>query len=66
MLAGGIWTHINFIRELRSERAALIAQTLIHGQSSYPLSVTLVAALLLLLLGLVAVFGMVVRAGPLN
>ncbi len=42
----------------------MIKQGLVHGESAYPVSLTLIAATLLLLLGLVAIFSMVTRAGP--
>ena len=63
-LIAGIWNHISYMRELRRERQELMAQGLIHGQSPYPFSLTLGTAIALLLLGLVVVFGMLVRAGP--
>jgi len=37
---------------------------MIPGDDSYPVSLTLITAVLLLLLGLVAIAGMVMRAGP--
>ncbi len=64
LLVLGIVYHIRFMRELRNERHQMIEQRLVHGELSYPVSLTLIAATLLLLLGLVAIFGMVTRAGP--
>ena len=37
---------------------------LIHGKSPYPLSLTLITAVLLLLIGVVAMVSMVLQAGP--
>ena len=64
MLIIGVVFHVRFMTELRSERKAMTANGLIHGESSYPPSMTLVAALLLLVLGLVAIVSMVYRIGP--
>ncbi|PNU04017.1 YidH family protein [Novosphingobium guangzhouense] len=54
ILAGGIWRHIQFANELRRRRLELTEQGLIHGESAYPISVSLVVALGLLLVGCVA------------
>lgn len=64
MLLLGILYHIQFMRELRHERGQMIAQGLIHGQTHYPLSLTLVTALLLLLIGVMAIASMVFGLGP--
>lgn len=66
VLAIGIVYHLMFMKGLREERNAMTADGLIHGQSGFPPSMTLVAALLLLALGLVAVVSMVFRIGPLG
>jgi putative membrane protein len=39
---------------------------LIHAQSGFPISLTLIVAVSLLLIGLLAVVGMVFDAGPLR
>jgi putative membrane protein len=39
-------------------------QRLVHGESSYPVSMTLIVAVLLLLLGLLAIVSMVFNVGP--
>jgi putative membrane protein len=59
MLTLGIAYHIRFMLGLRGERNAMIAQGLIHGQSEYPPSLTLLTALLLLAIGLLAIASMV-------
>jgi putative membrane protein len=52
MLVIGIWYHIQFMLGLRGERERLTAQRLIHGESAYPVSMTLIVAVLLLGIGL--------------
>jgi putative membrane protein len=66
MLVMGIVYHIRFMSELRAERHMMVEQRLVHGKLSYPISMTLIAAVLLLLIGLIAIFGLVTRAGPFN
>jgi putative membrane protein len=60
----GIIYHLRFMRELRAERHMMVEQKLLHGELSYPVSMTLIVAVLLLLIGLIAIFSMVTRAGP--
>lgn len=64
MLVLGIWYHIQFMYGLRRERERLTAQHLIHGESAYPVSMTLIVAGLLLAIGLFAILSMVFRTGP--
>ncbi|MCG3161285.1 MAG: hypothetical protein JMDDDDMK_02436 [Acidobacteria bacterium] len=64
MLFLGIWKHIAFMLELRAERKAFADRGWIPGDDRFPISVTLVFATLLLLFGLVAIVGMVMRTGP--
>jgi uncharacterized membrane protein YidH (DUF202 family) len=66
MLVIGIIYHIQFMIGLRRERHQMHEEGLIHAQSGFPPSMTLIAALLLLLLGLVAIFSMVFQSGPLG
>jgi putative membrane protein len=66
MLVLGIVYHLRFMRELRAERHMMVEQRLVHGELSYPVSMTLITAVLLLLLGLVALFSVVARVGPFN
>ena len=54
------------MRELRAERALLVAERYVHGEESFPYSITLLIAMPLLLLGLVAIIDMVLRSGPLG
>lgn len=64
VLAIGIVYHIRFMLELRAERESMVAAELIHGESRFPASQTLIAALLLLLIGVVAIISMVIRFAP--
>jgi len=42
----------------------MVADKLVHGESAYPVSLTLIAATLLLLIGLLAIFSIVTKVGP--
>ncbi len=64
MLVVGIGYHIEYMRGLREERARLKREHLIHGESAYPVSMTLIIAVLLLAIGLLAIVSMVFRTGP--
>jgi putative membrane protein len=64
MLAIGIIYHLLFMRELRHERAVLMAEGLVHGDSEFPASLSVIIAVLLLLLGLGAVASIALKAGP--
>jgi putative membrane protein len=64
MVFVGIVYHIQFMVGLRRERADMNAEGLIHAQSGFPLSFTLVVALLLLLLGIAAAASLTFRIGP--
>lgn len=59
LLVVGIMYHVAFMRTLRRERDAMIGEGLVHGESSYPISYTLLTALALLFLGLYAIVSMV-------
>ena len=52
MLVGGIVYHLRYMMQLRGERNRLKREGLIHGESAYPVSLTLLVALALLLIGL--------------
>jgi putative membrane protein len=64
MLIGGIIYHVQFMVGLREERKAMAADGLIHAQSKFPPSLTLMTAMLLLLLGIVAIVSMLFQVGP--
>lgn len=64
MLVGGIVYHLQFMLHLREERQAMVADGLVHGESKFPPSLTLITALILLLIGIFAIISMVFRVGP--
>jgi putative membrane protein len=66
MLVLGIIYHLHFMHGLRNLREELTEEGLIHGQSGFPVSLTLITAVLLLLLGLLAIASMVFDVGPFN
>ena len=66
LLAGGIAYHVLYMVQLRRERRSLAQQQLIHAETSYPYSLSLMTAIVLLLLGLVAMVGVIFGAGPLG
>jgi putative membrane protein len=64
MLIGGIVFHTKFMLEIRSERRRMRDDGLIHGETSFPVSLTLMTALLLLVIGVAAIMSMIFHAGP--
>ncbi len=64
MLVFGIIYHVRFMLGLRSERQRMKADGLVHGESQFPLSLTLVTAVILLLIGVAAITSMIFNAGP--
>jgi putative membrane protein len=64
MLVLGIIYHVQFMYGLRVERDQMTAEGLIHGQSHFPVSLTLIVALILLLIGIFAILSMVFHVGP--
>jgi putative membrane protein len=66
MLALGIVYHLGFMAELRRERAEMKADGLIHGESTFPVSLTLLVAVALFGIGLFAVASTVFGVGPLH
>jgi len=64
MLVLGIIYHIQFMYGLRVERRRMAAADLIHAESVFPPSLTLVTALILLLIGGTAIVSMLFRIGP--
>ncbi|WP_254201097.1 MULTISPECIES: DUF202 domain-containing protein [unclassified Lysobacter] len=59
LLIVGIAYHVNFMRGLRAQRNALVHEGLVHGESAYPISYTLLTAIALLMIGLFAIVSMV-------
>lgn len=66
LLVVGILYHVRFMIEIRTERKRMVAAGLVPGDDHMPVSLILVVATLLLILGLVAIVSIVARAGPLH
>jgi putative membrane protein len=66
MLVLGLVYHVQFMLGLRQVRHEMTTEGLIHGESRFPVSLTLVAAVALLLIGIAAIASMVFNAGPLG
>jgi len=66
MLILGISYHVAFMLGLRRERSTLKTLGLVHGESGFPTSLVLIVAVVLLLIGVVAVISMVGEVGPYN
>jgi uncharacterized membrane protein YidH (DUF202 family) len=63
LLIGGIIRHFQFAFELRGLRKAMIAEGLLHGEMKYPISMTLITAILLLIIGVLAATNIVWGVG---
>jgi putative membrane protein len=66
MLLLGIAYHVVFMLDLRRERAMLKRMGLLHAESRFPPSMTLLVAILLLIIGVMAIVAMVFGDGPLG
>jgi len=66
LLVLGIVYHVRFMLELRAVRDDMQRRGLIHAQTGFPVSLTLITAVLLLLIGLLATLGMMFDVGPLR
>jgi putative membrane protein len=66
MLVVGIVYHILFMIDLRRERVTLRRQGLLHAESNFPPSFTLMIAILLFGVGVSAIVAMLTGAGPLG
>lgn len=64
MLALGILFHVQFMIGLRHERSKMKEEGLIHAESHFPVSLTLLTAIALLILGIAAIVSMTFRTGP--
>jgi putative membrane protein len=64
MLIIGIIYQVQFMLALRKERHEMTVDGLIHGESPFPPSMTLIAAVILLLVGIFAIVSMVFHIGP--
>ena len=66
VLIGGIGYHVAFMSGLRRQREQMRQEGLIHAESIFPVSVILIAAILLLLSGLTATVSVMWSIGPLR
>ncbi len=64
MLILGIIYHIQYMLGLRRLRQSMREEGLVHGESIFPTSLTLMTALALLIIGVGAIASMVFRVGP--
>ena len=64
MLVLGIAYHVQFMLGLRHLRESMRAEGLIHGESVFPVSLTLITALILLVIGVAAILSMAFHVGP--
>lgn len=64
MLVAGITYHVVFMAGLRRERQQMKADGLVHAESVFPLSMTLITALLLLVIGVLAIASIAFGIGP--
>lgn len=63
MLVVGIIYHLQFMLGVRHERNAMITEGLLHGESRFPPSFTLITAVILLVIGILAIVSMVFDIG---
>jgi putative membrane protein len=64
MLVLGIVYHVQFMLGLRHLRASMREEGLVHGETVFPLSLTLITALILLIIGVAAIVSMAFHVGP--
>ena len=64
MLFLGILYHVRFMLGLRRLRQSMREDSLIHGETDFPVSLTLITAILLLAVGLAAFAGMEFDIAP--
>jgi putative membrane protein len=64
MLVLGIIYHIQFMIGLRHLRDSMRTEGLVHGESGFPVSLTLITALILLIIGVGAIVSMSFHVGP--
>lgn len=64
MLVLGIGYHIQFMLGLRRLRESMQAEGLMHGETVFPVSFTLITALVLLVIGVAAIVSMAFHIGP--
>jgi putative membrane protein len=64
MLVIGIIYHAQFMFGLRKVRRSMHDETLVHAESNFPVSFTLLVAVLLLAIGLIALVSLTFQVGP--
>jgi len=64
LLILGIIYHIQFMLGLRAQRHSLKVANLVHAESGFPVSLTLIVAVVLLLIGLLTAGSMIFHFGP--
>ena len=64
MLILGIIYHVLFMLRLRRLRESMREEGLIHGETVFPVSLTLITAFLLLVVGVAAIVSMEFKIGP--
>jgi putative membrane protein len=64
MLVIGIVYHVQFMLGLRGMRHQMTQDGLVHGESGFPPSLTLITATILLLIGVAAIVSMLFDVGP--
>lgn len=64
MLLMGIIFHIQYMHALRHLRNQMKQTELVHGESWFPPSLTLISAILLLIIGVSAILSMMFKIGP--
>ena len=64
MLILGIIYHVQFMLGLRRLRESMREEGLIHGETVFPVSLTLITAFLLLFVGVAAIVSMEFKIGP--
>jgi len=64
MLLLGIVYHAQFMLGLRRLRHSMREEGLIHGETIFPVSLTLISAVLLLIVGVAAIISMEFQVGP--
>lgn len=64
MLVGGIIYHVVFMVGLRKSRESMKEAGLVHAESVYPPSLTLMTAIILLAIGLTAAVSIAFKIGP--
>jgi len=66
MLIFGIIYHVQYMREFRRLRSSMRDDQLIHGETTFPVSLTLLTAAALLAVGVAAIVSMMFEVGPFN